>query len=112
MIPRNLGGGNDDDFVDVGSTQQVPASGPLFVTAGNVDVILYRRGDDIVAFSGQCTHNFARLSEGTIDGPVVICPRHGARFDYTTGKSLSSICPDLPKVDMRIKGNRVLVRRG
>lgn len=113
MIPRGFGGDDAaDDFVDVGTVMQVPRSAPLFVTAGGREVILCRHGDDIVAFSGNCTHNFARLSEGAIEGTVVICPRHGARFDCSTGKSLSAICSDLPRVDLRIEGRRILVRRG
>lgn len=112
MIPKNLSATDDEDFVDVGSIHQIPKSTPLFVSVGNTDVILCRRGEEIVAHSGQCTHNFARLSEGMIEGRVVICPRHGARFDYTTGQSLSSLCPDLPKIETRIHRQRVLVRRG
>lgn len=110
MIPKGLIG-NADDFVDVGSTMQVPRSGPWFVTAGGREVILCRRGDDIVAFSGNCTHNFARLSEGAVEGNLVICPKHGARFDCSTGKAMSSMCSDLPKIEVRIQGRRVLVRR-
>lgn len=113
MIPRGLGtADNEDEFVDVGTLMQVPRAGPVFVTAGNREVILCRRGDDIVAFSGNCTHNFARLSEGAVEGTVVICPKHGARFDCATGKSLSSMCSDLPKVEVKIQGRRILVRRG
>jgi len=111
MIPRHLAGSEAEDFADVGSVQQVPRSGPWFVTAGGREVILCRRGEEIVAFSGNCTHNFARLSEGETEGNILICPRHGARFDCTTGKALSAICTDLPKVEVRIRARRVLVRK-
>lgn len=112
MIPRGMGLDNADEFADVGSVMQVPRNGPWFVTAGGREVILCRSGDEIVAFSGNCTHNFARLSQGEVEGNVVICPAHGARFDCSTGKAMSSMCRDLPKVEVRIKGRRVLVRRG
>ncbi len=113
MIPRGFGASDsEDDFVDVGTVMQVPRIAPLFVTAGNREVILCRQNDEIVAFSGNCTHNFARLSEGHVEGTVVICPKHGARFDCATGKSMSSMCSDLPKVEVKIQGRRILVRRG
>lgn len=113
MIPRGLGGSDEDedDFADIGSVAQVPRNGPWFVTAGGREVILARSGDEIVAYSGNCTHNFARLSEGTVEGNMVICPRHGARFDCVTGKSLSSICSNLPKMTVKIVGRRVKVRK-
>lgn len=107
MIPR-LGG--DADFTDVGSTMQVPQSGARFVTVGEQDVMLVRAaGGAIAAFGGRCTHAFARLSDGTVADGVVECPLHGARFALATGKSLSR-CPDLPRLEVRIDGRRVLVK--
>lgn len=111
MIPRP-GDDDDDDYADVGFVAQVPTSGPLFVTAGGREVMLARRGDQILAFSGNCTHNFARLSQGEVEGGIVICPVHGARFDWATGKSLSSLCRDLPRLAVRIVGRRVQVKKG
>ena len=110
MIPKNLGSGDQDEFTDVGSTMQVPGKAPWFVTAAGREVILCRQGDEIVAFSGNCTHQFAKLSQGEVEGTIVRCPAHGARFDCSTGKSLSSMCRDLPRVEVRIQGRRVLVR--
>lgn len=111
MIPKGLGG-DGDDWADVGFVAQVPLRGPLFVAAGGREVMLARDGDRIVAFSGNCTHGFTRLSGGQVDGDTIICPAHGARFDCTTGKSLSSMCRDLPKVEVRVLGRRVQVKRG
>lgn len=109
MIPRT---GSDDDYVDVGFVHQVPARGPFFATAGGREVILARQGDRIVAFSGNCTHNFARLRDGGVEGEIVICPLHGARFDVTTGVSLSALCRPLPRLEVRIVGRRVQVKPG
>jgi nitrite reductase/ring-hydroxylating ferredoxin subunit len=33
-----------------------------------------------------CTHGFASLSEGTVEGHVVTCPWHGWTFDVRTGR--------------------------
>lgn len=110
MIPKGMGSGDQDEFTDVGSTMQVPSKAPWFVTAGGREVILCRQAGEIVAFSGNCTHNFAKLAQGEVEGVVVRCPVHGARFDCSTGKSLSSMCSDLPRFEVRIQGRRVLVR--
>jgi 3-phenylpropionate/trans-cinnamate dioxygenase ferredoxin component len=38
------------------------------------------------AMDGICSHGFADLSRGRLDGFVVECPRHFARYDVRTGK--------------------------
>lgn len=106
MIPRS----GSDDFVDVGFVHQVPARGPFFATAGGREVMIARNGGQLVAFAANCTHNFARLREGTVENEIVICPLHGARFDCTTGVSLSSLCRSLPRLEVRIVGRRVQVK--
>jgi 3-phenylpropionate/trans-cinnamate dioxygenase ferredoxin subunit len=31
----------------------------------------------------------ADLSRGTLEGKIITCPRHGSKFDITTGESIS-----------------------
>lgn len=38
------------------------------------------------AFLNQCTHMELPLDEGKIEGTVIECPHHGARFDLETGE--------------------------
>lgn len=38
--------------------------------------------------SDLCTHDDGPLGDGILDGHEVICPRHGARFDVTTGRAV------------------------
>jgi nitrite reductase/ring-hydroxylating ferredoxin subunit len=37
------------------------------------------------ATSNICTHQFALLSEGYLDGCIIECPLHQGRFDVRTG---------------------------
>ena len=41
------------------------------------------------AIDDVCTHDGGELAGGAIDGDVVICPRHGARFCLRTGAALT-----------------------
>jgi nitrite reductase/ring-hydroxylating ferredoxin subunit len=107
MLPRAGAG-----FVDVAGTAQVPATGALFVAAGEAEIILTRDATGAIrAFSGRCPHAFARLAEGRVEGGQVICAAHGARFDLATGRALGN-CPNLPAYPVKIEGRRVLVRPG
>jgi 3-phenylpropionate/trans-cinnamate dioxygenase ferredoxin component len=41
------------------------------------------------AIDDLCTHEGGELAGGAVEGDVVICPRHGARFCLRTGAALT-----------------------
>lgn len=41
------------------------------------------------AIADVCTHDGGELAGGALEGDVVICPRHGARFCLKTGAALT-----------------------
>jgi len=45
---------------------------------------------EFYAIDDLCRHAGASLSQGTVEGKVVKCPKHGATFDIFTGKALTS----------------------
>jgi nitrite reductase/ring-hydroxylating ferredoxin subunit len=100
------------NFEDVAALQQIRDGGVLFVEVGGRDVLLFRRGDTIVALGANCTHAFASLAEARIEGTVIICRAHGARFDLNTGRSLNGSCPNLPVYAAKVVGRQVLVSSG
>jgi len=42
--------------------------------------------DEVYAVENLCTHDDSILHGGPLDGAVIECPRHGARFDVRDGK--------------------------
>jgi nitrite reductase/ring-hydroxylating ferredoxin subunit len=59
------------------------------VTLGEVAVLIANVNGNYYAVSSECTHFGGDLSEGVLEGNVVTCPNHQARFDVTTGKVVS-----------------------
>ncbi len=49
-------------------------------------VLVANVGGEYYAIDGICTHGFADLSRGRLEGFIVECPRHAARYDVRTGK--------------------------
>lgn len=50
-------------------------------------LVLYRLDDGFYATQASCTHVFAPLAKGKlVDGCLIQCPFHRARFDVRTGK--------------------------
>jgi 3-phenylpropionate/trans-cinnamate dioxygenase ferredoxin subunit len=40
------------------------------------------------AIDDVCTHDGGPLDQGVLEGNLVECPRHGARFDVTDGRAV------------------------
>jgi nitrite reductase/ring-hydroxylating ferredoxin subunit len=81
--------------------------------AGETPIALFKVDGAIYATHDICTHEYAYLSEGYLDGCVVECPLHQGRFDIRTGKALCApLEHDLPVYPVRIVGADVLVGTG
>ena len=63
-------------------------SNPRDVQLGNRSLVLVKIGETIYALDGICTHAFALLSDGYVEGSAIECPLHAARFDLATGQVL------------------------
>jgi 3-phenylpropionate/trans-cinnamate dioxygenase ferredoxin subunit len=99
------------DFVTVARVEdlkpgdvQVFEVGYEYVAVANID-------GEFCAFADICTHDGGPLVEGDLEGQVVTCPRHGARFDVCTGDvlSLPAVVP-LPTYEVRTVDGEVQVR--
>ena len=64
-----------------------PEPGQLIsLKAGDQKVALANVDGTLFAFEDECTHEDCPLSEGYLDGDVVICDCHGGMFDVRTGE--------------------------
>lgn len=48
-------------------------------------IAIARVGIKLYAFAGDCTHDGCPLGEGYLEGTLIECICHGARFDLATG---------------------------
>ena len=56
------------------------------VTIDGKDILLANIDGSYYAIQDTCTHAGASLSEGSLEGSVITCGWHGAKFDCKTGK--------------------------
>jgi naphthalene 1,2-dioxygenase ferredoxin component len=88
---------NDDAngaWKPVGPVSALSSKHPTLAGSGADEVALCLAGGEVFAPSNYCTHAYARLSDGEIDGYEVICPLHGGSFDVRTGEATSLPCFD------------------
>ena len=97
-------------FVTVAKVGEIPEGGVKVVRLGDQSVALFHVDGGYYAIDDICTHDGGELASGTIDGGVIECPRHGARFDIKTGDvlSLPAVVP-VPTYAVRIEGDEIQV---
>ena len=72
-------------FRRLAALTDLPPGGLRRVTVDDLDVLLARTPNGVVAVDDRCPHMSAPLSIGELDGCVVACPLHNGRFDLCTG---------------------------
>ncbi len=70
----------------IGKTTDIPSGKMQKVTADGKDILIANMDGSFYAIDDTCTHSGASLSEGTLDGSIITCGWHGAKFDCKTGK--------------------------
>ena len=94
-----------------GPAEDAPDETLRRVETGGRAVCLGRVDGTWVAFDDTCTHEECPLSDGYLEGAVVVCPCHGSEFDVHTGEVLSPPAFDpLPIYEVRVAGDALEVR--
>lgn len=79
----------ESGFVKVGDKSRIAPGKMKNVNFGGKDILVVNVDDNFYAIGLKCTHAGGDLSTGTLEGTVVTCPKHHAKFDVTTGKVVS-----------------------
>jgi 3-phenylpropionate/trans-cinnamate dioxygenase ferredoxin subunit/naphthalene 1,2-dioxygenase system ferredoxin subunit len=83
---------------------------PLGFKVGDRRVALYKVDDAVFATDDVCSHAFALLSTGFLEGHVIECPLHGAMFDVRDGKCRSTAYRDIEAFEVEIRDGEVYVQ--
>ena len=70
----------------VGKTADIPAGKMQKVTVDGKEILVVNVDGNFYAMDDTCTHAGASLSEGTLEGAILTCGWHGAKFDCKAGK--------------------------
>jgi 3-phenylpropionate/trans-cinnamate dioxygenase ferredoxin subunit len=71
------------------TVHDLPPGGCQHGDAGGDEVLLVNLDGEIHAVSNICTHDYAQLSDGELEGNEIVCPLHQAHFDLRTGEALT-----------------------
>jgi 3-phenylpropionate/trans-cinnamate dioxygenase ferredoxin subunit len=76
-------------WLDVGEAGNIPEGDYASVEIDGTFVAVFNVAGEFLAVEDVCTHDGGGLSGGAVEGDVVICPRHGARFCLRDGRALT-----------------------
>lgn len=94
------------ECLTIARTRDVPPGRGLAVNVEGLRIAVFNVDGTYYAIDDTCTHAEASLSEGLVDGSIVECPLHGARFDLRTGAVVG------PPADQPVMAYKVRVEGG
>ena len=100
-----------DGYTTVAKVGEIPVDGVKVVRLDGVPVAVFHLDDGYHAIEDVCTHDGGPVASGCLEGGIIECPRHGARFDVRTGRvvQLPATSP-VPVYEVRVSGDDIQVR--
>lgn len=98
------------EYIDAIGTEQIPEGDCAAVTIEGREIVVIHASDAFHAIDDECPHQGAALSDGVVDGGLIICPLHYWEFEYETGACLEE--PDCPvaRHECKVENGRVLIK--
>lgn len=75
------------NWIDIGPVTDFSEAGAVEVNGESIAV--FHLEDRFYAIDDQCSHGYASLADGDIEGENIRCPHNGALFSIITGKNLT-----------------------
>jgi nitrite reductase/ring-hydroxylating ferredoxin subunit len=102
----------DGEWVEVAAADDIAEGSVISVRVGEREIALYHlEGGEFRATDNICTHEYAQLHEGWLEGGVIECPLHAGQFDVRTGKGLCApIDKDLEVFELEVRDGNLFVK--
>ena len=98
------------EYTNVGKVSDFPDGAIKPFTLGDEAIAIVNSEGRWYAFSNECTHVGAALTEGYVVANQVVCWLHGSVFDMATGAKVEGPAFDpLSVYEVKVQGDDVLV---
>ncbi len=74
-----------EEFVQLTTTAGLEPGGLKPVSLDEHEMIVARSGDEYFVADAKCPHLGGHLSDGSLEGTILTCPRHHSQFDLRDG---------------------------
>lgn len=98
------------EWIDIARVEDFPPGRVRTLEIDDVPVAVFNLEGRYYAIEDVCTHETETLSDGTVEGEEIVCPRHGAHFSIITGAALSPPAYEpVATYPVRVEGGMVQV---
>jgi nitrite reductase/ring-hydroxylating ferredoxin subunit len=105
------------EYIFALKVNELPSGTMKMVKLAGKDILITNFENQFYAISNVCTHLRGPLSNGRLEGKIVICPFHGAQFDVTTGKCtgpakiafIKTTPKDEPTFNVKVEGEDIFI---
>ena len=99
-----------NDWIEIGTINDIPKLGARVVTADIGNIAIFRTAEDrIFALRDECPHKKGPLSQGIVHGDRVACPLHDWKIQLETG---IAVAPDegcAASFPIKLEGERIFL---
>jgi len=97
-------------FIEIAKTEEIPAGQMKSIKKDDKNILVANVAGKFYAINARCTHAGGDLAKGKLDGSIVTCPRHGSKFDVSTGKVVGGPAKqNEPVYAVKLQGNSITV---
>ncbi len=98
-------------YVKIAETQEIPKNKMKVFKVENYEILVVNVEGKFNALDNRCPHMGYPLYLGSLEGKVLTCGFHYAKFDVSTGKSLGPVThKPLRKFKIKIQNSSILVK--
>ncbi|MBN1266930.1 MAG: Rieske 2Fe-2S domain-containing protein [Anaerolineales bacterium] len=73
------------EFVEIGKEAELRAEERVLIQIEDREILLIQHEGDFYALANLCSHDGEALGDADVEDGEIICPRHGARFNLSSG---------------------------
>lgn len=95
--------------VVIGPAEALQAGQMMHVELDGEQVLVCNIDGQLHAVEGTCPHRGAQLAQGSLHGPVIVCPWHEWAYDVTTGQGISNPVSCLRTYEVRVEDGKLIV---
>ena len=101
------------NWITVSTLEECPPGSLRSVMVGMDPVVLANVDGAVYAVMDRCSHEDLPLSDGEVEGCVLVCQYHGARFDLASGapRSLPAVKP-IKTFPVELRDDGIYVEKG